>query len=89
MPTFVFYLAPFLSSLLVTVCHLSFILTLAPKEEVAKAATQTLTAKRTLLKFIIKIENFNILKPQAGPKKVPSYAVESSKHPLILMRLSL
>jgi hypothetical protein len=26
--------------------------------------------KRTFFKFKIKIENFNILKPQAGPKKV-------------------
>jgi hypothetical protein len=30
-----------------------------------------------------------ILKPQAGPKKVLSYVLKSSKHPLKLMRLSL
>jgi hypothetical protein len=31
---------------------------------------------------------YKILKPQAGHKKVPSYAVESSKHPLNLVGLS-
>jgi hypothetical protein len=43
------------------------------------------TAKHTFLKFKIKIKNFLIWKLQAGPKKVPSYALESSKHPLNLV----
>jgi hypothetical protein len=39
--------------------------------------------------FKIEIEIFKILKLPAGYKKVPSYEIELSKHPLNLVRLSL
>jgi hypothetical protein len=46
-------------------------------------------AKRTFYNLKIEIENKKIFKLSAGHKKVPSYAVELSKHPLDLVRLSL
>jgi hypothetical protein len=49
-----------------------------------------ITWRNALFKtFKIEIKNFKILKPTAGHKKVPSYAVELSKRPLHLVSLSL
>jgi hypothetical protein len=38
------------------------------------------------LNFKIEIKNFKSLKPPAGLQEVPSYAIESSKPPLNLVR---
>jgi hypothetical protein len=45
--------------------------------------------KKQFKNFELEIEIFKTNKPQAGLQKVPSYAVESSNHPLNLVRLSL
>jgi hypothetical protein len=49
---------------------------------------KTLQGEMNIFK-ILNFEIFKILKTPAGLQKVPSYAVELSKRPLNLMRLSL
>jgi hypothetical protein len=59
-------------------------------ESPTTALQKLLHSKTTIFKmFKIEIEIFKTFKPQQDKKKAPSYAIESSKHPLNLVRLSL